>query len=69
MHVVAISSPAHPEWRFRIIDYTGVILEESRERFATLSAAVAAGAEWLVRASATDRVDAFGPHARGSRNL
>ena len=59
MHVVAISSPTYPEWRWRIIDYSGGTLEESRERFPTISAAVAAGTDELVRMTGTDRSTLF----------
>ena len=71
MQVVAISSPTHPEWRWRILDYNGAVLEESRERFATISAAVAAGTDQLVRMSVTDRADLFEPpwRARPARNV
>jgi hypothetical protein len=71
MQVVAFSSPTHPEWRWRIMDYSGVTLEESRERFATISAAVAAGTEQLVRMSVSDRADLFTPswRARAARNM
>ena len=59
MHVVAISSPTYPEWRWRIIDYSGGTLEESRERFPKISAAVAAGTDELVRMTGTDRSTLF----------
>ena len=53
------------------MDYSGVTLEESRERFATISAAVAAGTEQLVRMSVSDRADLFTPSwsARAARNM
>jgi hypothetical protein len=49
MQVSAIASPRYPGWRWRITGYDGEVLEESQERFTTISAAVAAGAERLVR--------------------
>ena len=71
MQVVAFSSPTHPEWRWRIMDYGGALIEESRDRFATISAAVAAGTEQLVRMSAADRANLFTPpwRARAGRNV
>ena len=67
MQVVAISSSILPEWRWRIMDYSGAILEESRERFATISAAVAAGTEQLIKMNVADRVDAFAPRWRARK--
>jgi hypothetical protein len=64
MQVVAFSSPSDPEWRWRIIDYSGVMVEESRDRFATIAAAVAAGTEQLVKMSVNDRVELFAPPSR-----
>lgn len=71
MQVVAFSSPIHPEWRWRIMDYTGAVVEESRERFATISAAVAAGTAQLVRMNVSDRADLVAPpwRARAARNV
>lgn len=43
MPVTAISTPRHPEWRWRISDYAGTTLEESEGSFASIAAAVAAG--------------------------
>ncbi len=47
MQVSAIASPRYPGWRWRITGYDGQILEESHERFPTISAAVAAGTKRL----------------------
>jgi hypothetical protein len=55
MQVMAFSSPAHPGWRWRICDYGGEILEESRDRFLTIATAVAQGAERLAYRDAVDR--------------
>jgi hypothetical protein len=67
MQVVAFSSPSDPQWRWRILDYSGVIVEESRDRFATISAAVAAGTEQLVRMNVSDRAELFAPTSRARR--
>ncbi len=55
MQVVAFSSPASPEWRWRIVNYAGEVVEESREGFPTISAAVANGTKWLIRMNVVDR--------------
>jgi hypothetical protein len=45
MQVTAFSTPTRPEWRWRICDYGGEIIEESYDRFLTIAAAVAQGAD------------------------
>ncbi len=47
MQVTAFSTAARPEWRWRICDYGGETIEESHDRFLTIAAAVAQGAERL----------------------
>jgi hypothetical protein len=54
MQVVAISSPRHPEWHWRIMNYAGEIVEESQTGFASISAAVAAGKERLTSMDSID---------------
>jgi hypothetical protein len=56
MQVTAFSTPTRPEWRWRICDYGGEIIEESYERFLTIAAAVAQGAQRLAHMDALDRV-------------
>jgi hypothetical protein len=54
MQVTAFSIPARPDWRWRIVNYAGQIIEESREFFPTISAAVAKGTERLVEMNVVD---------------
>ncbi len=54
MQVTAFSTPARPDWRWRIVNYAGEIIEESRDGFPTISAAVAKGAERLSRLNLVD---------------
>ena len=61
MQVTAISTPRHPEWRWRISDYAGTTVEESAVTFASIAAAVAAGRERLLTMTEPDRPE---PHAR-----
>lgn len=53
MDVVAVSTPPANTWRWRIVNYAGEVVEESRETFATIAAALASGA---VRLPAIDVV-------------
>lgn len=57
MPVTAISTPEHPDWRWRISDYAGTTLEESEVSFATIAAAVAAGRRRLRRFGPLDEAD------------
>lgn len=61
MQVTAISNPRHPLWRWRITDYAGELIEESRDGFATISAAVAAGTKRMVSMNVVDRSDSTLP--------
>ncbi len=47
MQVIAFSTPSRPDWRWRVVDYAGETLEESRSGFATIALAVAEGARRL----------------------
>jgi hypothetical protein len=55
VHVIAFSTPMQPHWRWRIVNYAGEIVEESREVFPTIAAAVAEGTKWLVETNPVDR--------------
>ena len=55
MQVTAFSTPAHPEWRWRICNYGGEIIEESHDRFLTIAAAVARGLKRLADMDADTR--------------
>ena len=52
------ASAVMAEWRWRICDYGGEIIEESPDRFLTIAAAVAQGAERLEHMNAVDRARA-----------
>jgi len=58
MQVTAFSTAARPEWRWRICGYEGEIIQESYDRFPTIAAAVAQGAERLAHMNAVDRARA-----------
>jgi hypothetical protein len=53
--VTAFSTPSCPEWRWRIVNYAGEIIEESHDLFPTISAAVASGTKRLVQMNVVDR--------------
>jgi hypothetical protein len=43
------------DWRWRIVNYAGEILEESRESFPTIASAVAKGTQRLLQLNVVDR--------------
>lgn len=49
MQVTAFSTPSEPRWRWRIVNYAGDVIEESREVFPTIAAAVAGGTKQLLQ--------------------
>jgi hypothetical protein len=55
VQVTAFSTPAHPDWRWRIVNYAGEIIEESRDAFPSIAAAVAKGTKRLVEMNIVDR--------------
>jgi hypothetical protein len=62
MQVIAFSTPAHPEWRWRIVSYSGEVIEESRETFPTIGGAVAQGTKRLTELNIVDRSVAAAPY-------
>ncbi len=54
MQVAAFSSPRHPEWRWRIVNYAGETIEESPRGFRTIAAAVAEGTKRLEAMNVVD---------------
>jgi hypothetical protein len=69
MNVVAFSTPLRPEWRWRIVNYAGEIVEESDATFPTISSAVAEGAKRLHAMDAVDRSTPPSPYVRRTSYL
>lgn len=44
MQVIAFSTPSYPDWRWRIVNYVGEMVEESTHAFPSIESAVAEGA-------------------------
>jgi hypothetical protein len=55
VQVVAFSTPTRPAWRWRIVSYSGDLVEESHETFPTIADAVARGAKRLSELNVVDR--------------
>jgi hypothetical protein len=55
VQVTAVSTPTQPDWRWRIVNYAGEIIEESRDSFPSIAEAVAKGAKRLLQMNVVDR--------------
>jgi hypothetical protein len=62
MQVTAFSTPMDPKWRWRIVNYAGETLEESRDTFPTIASAVAQGTKRLLEMNVVDRSVAVRSH-------
>jgi hypothetical protein len=67
MNVLAVSTPGHPNWRWRIVGYYGEMVEESPASFPTIAEAVAEGRERLQRHTDRDAPIVRRPWARTPR--
>jgi hypothetical protein len=54
MQVVAFSTPSRPEWRWRIVNYDGAMVEESYETFPSIATALSDGTLRLNKLDAAD---------------
>ena len=54
VQVTAFSTPARPEWRWRIVNYAGETIEESFSEFSSIAAAVANGTTRLTQLNQVD---------------
>jgi hypothetical protein len=55
VQVIAFSTPLNPAWRWRIVSYSGEQVEESREQFGSIGAALATGWKRLRELNIVDR--------------
>ena len=69
MNVIAFSTPRSPDWRWRIVNYAGEVVEESEASFPTIGSAVADGAKRLERMNVTDRSTRPSLYARSTSYL
>ena len=69
MHVMAFSTPARPDWRWRIVNNAGDVIEESKTTFGTIATAVADGNRRLNQMDLTDRSVRARPFGRSTSHL
>jgi hypothetical protein len=53
--VTAFNTPRNPAWRWRIVNYAGETIEESRDGYPSIGAALAQGGEKLAAMNVVDR--------------
>jgi len=68
MQVVAFSTPQDPRWRWRIVNYAGELVEESRETFLSIASALEQGSKELRRMDVVDH-SVPPPSYRSTRHL
>jgi len=70
VQVAAISTPQDNfRWRWRIVNYAGEVVEESRETFTTIASAVEHGSKRLSQMDVVDNSVPYRPHGRSTRHL
>jgi len=69
VQVAAISTPQDASrWRWRIVNYAGEVVEESRDSFATIASAIEDGSKQLLRMNVVDHSVPYQPQ-RSTRRL
>ena len=69
VQVGAVSTPQDDSrWRWRIVNYAGEVVEESRDSFPTIASAVEHGSKRLKQMDAVDNSVPYQPH-RSTRRL
>jgi len=68
MQVVAFSPPQDPVWRWRIVNYAGGLVEESRDSFRTIAGALEQGSKRLSVMNVVDH-SVPAPSYRSTRHL
>ena len=59
MQVMAFNTPSRPDWRWRIVDYSGQMVEESYQTFPSIANAVTDGNRRVNELVARDLPDRF----------
>ena len=67
MQVVAFCTPARPAWRWRIVNYSGEMVEESYQTFLSIATAVTDGTRRMDELSVRDLAERSGTHSRSRR--
>jgi len=69
VQVAAVSTPQDgSSWRWRIVNYAGEVIEESRETFPTIASAVEQGSKRLAKMDGVDNSVPYS-YSRSTRHL
>ena len=69
VQVAAVSTPQDGgSWRWRIVNYAGEVIEESRETFPTIASAVEQGSKRLAKMDGVDNSVPYS-YSRSTRHL
>jgi hypothetical protein len=69
VQVAAITTPQdNLLWRWRIVNYAGEVVEESRATFPTIASAVENGSKRLRQMDVVDNSVPYQPHGRPTRH-
>ena len=66
MHVLAVSTPSKPDWRWRIVDYAGDTVEESSQTYGSIATAVTDGTLRMVEMNVRDVSERTFTYARST---
>lgn len=69
MQVIAFSTPSYPDWRWRIVNYAGEMVEESFRTFPSIPTAVAEGMRRLREIGEEDLSVRANPFRRTTSHL
>jgi hypothetical protein len=69
VQVSAVLTPGQPDWRWRIINNAGEIVEESHEGFPSMAVVIAEGKKRLEAMNAVDPVDRSKRHFITTRGI
>ena len=69
MQVLAFSTPARPDWRWRIVSYSGEVVEESNQTFASISIAVTDGTRRMNELNVEDLTQRSSSYLRSTSHL
>jgi hypothetical protein len=69
MQVTAFSTPARPDWRWRIVNYAGEMVEESYQTFPSISTAVTEGTRRMNELNVVDHSERSSTYLRSTSHL
>jgi hypothetical protein len=69
MNVIAFAAAVPRDWRWRIVNHAGEVVQESSSTFPTIAAALAAGKRQMLEMNVVDRSVPASPVRRSTSHL